>query len=186
MIRGCFPPTSNSAKSKTPPVSCRCHPPRRGGLDDVRGLHKTSVGRDDSARRGRHCNNCNSYNVSRVLLNDIIQIRNSELKFIPELWIRNKVNSFGIINWLYTAAAVGNSLRLASRATSLQLREARGYCKFLALFAIIRNCELYIILGFYDNLRISTNLGSLKWRELSAKLTEGVPARRRRQELQWM
>ena len=30
-----------------------------------------------------------------------------------------------------------------------------------------------------DNLQISTNLGSLKWRELSAKLTEGVPARRR-------
>ena len=26
---------------------------------------------------------------------------------------------------------------------------------------------------------ISTNLGSLNWRELSAKLTEGVPARRR-------
>ena len=36
-----------------------------------------------------------------------------------------------------------------------------------------------ILLGFYDNLQISTNLGSLKWRELSPQVTEGVPARRR-------
>ena len=36
-----------------------------------------------------------------------------------------------------------------------------------------------MLLGFCDNLEISTNLGSLNWRELSAKLTEGVPARRR-------
>ena len=30
-----------------------------------------------------------------------------------------------------------------------------------------------------DNLQISTNLGSLNWRELSPQVTEGVPARRR-------
>ena len=29
-------------------------------------------------------------------------------------------------------------------------------------------------------------LGSLKWRELSPQVTEGVPARRRQQELQWL
>ena len=36
-----------------------------------------------------------------------------------------------------------------------------------------------ILLGFFDNLQISTNLGSLNWRELSPQVTEGVPARRR-------
>ena len=95
---------------------------------------------------------------------------------------KNKVNSFGIINLLYTAAAVENSFRLASRATSLHLREARAYCDFLAWFAIVRNCELYILLGFLITFRLAQILGSLKWRELSAKLTEGVPARRRQQE----
>ena len=36
-----------------------------------------------------------------------------------------------------------------------------------------------MLLGFFDNLEISTNLGSLNWRELSPQVTEGVPARRR-------
>ena len=36
-----------------------------------------------------------------------------------------------------------------------------------------------ILLGFYDNLQIRTNLGSLNWSELSPQVTEGVPARRR-------
>ena len=40
-----------------------------------------------------------------------------------------------------------------------------------------------ILLGFFDNLEVSTNLGSLNWRELSPQVTEGVPARRRQCEV---
>ena len=49
---------------------------------------------------------------------------------------------------------------------------------FLLGLLLLETANL-ILLGFFDNLEVSTNLGSLKWRELSAKLTEGVPARRR-------
>ena len=41
MIRGCLPPIGDSANFKTPPVSYRCHPPRRGGQTDARNSHKT-------------------------------------------------------------------------------------------------------------------------------------------------
>ena len=82
------------------------------------------VGRDDSARRGGDCNGCYLHDALRA----------QELLYgLKESCVdkKNKVNSFGIIKLLYRTAVRRNSFRLASRATSLRLREARRYCKFL-------------------------------------------------------